>query len=360
MNRPLRITRLRPSPEQWLVLGFYFVFAAFYYAALRWSSYNPPEDNYYRWQIVVDYGLKGLLTLPVWWLLLRALAHWPFWQRLGLHLLLLPLWVKGWQQLYYYCCEELGMGHLGGRAEWWDIYIPALFYTLQFGIFHAYEYYQRLREAKELEHALHESVLQSELTALKAQLNPHFLYNAFNAISASVPSEQEYTRELIATLADMFRYQLWASKVEVVPFKVEVDFVKRYLELEKARFGDRLTVAYDIDANAEDFPVPPMLLQPLVENAVRHGISPLVDGGQIRITARREATGLALQIADTGVGFDTAAFENGQGIGLRNTRRRLELAFGAPVEIRENVPQGTHISFTIPYQPHVTESSDRG
>jgi signal transduction histidine kinase len=345
------------SREMLLVAGFYAAFAVFYFLAINWSSGISSGDSYYQYQVFMDYPLKGLLTLPIWWLMFRRLVDWRLSSKILLHLLLLPIFVKGWQQLYYTLCTFLGVGYLRGPGEWWDIYIPALFYVLQFGIFHTYDYYKKVQESQQREAMLKQTALQSELTALKAQLNPHFLYNTFNTISASVPPEQEYTRELIADLADLFRYQLWASNQEVVPLKVEVDFVKKYLQLEQARFGDRLQVKIHLDPHAEDAPVIPMLLQPLVENALRHGISPLVDGGSIMINIEEKEGQIHISICDTGIGFSTNAKTSGQGIGLGNTRRRLQLKYGSELAISPNQPQGTTIHITIPKEAYHAESN---
>lgn len=346
------------SREMLLVVGLYAAFALFYYQAIWWSSGGAGGARYYTYQILLDYPLKGLLTLPIWWLMFRTLAHWKLRSKLLLHIVILPAFVKGWQQWYYFICESLGLGHLGGSGEWWDIYIPALFYTLQFGIFHTYDYYMKVQTANEKAHELRQAVLQSELTALKAQLNPHFLYNTFNTISASVPPQQEHTRELIADLADLFRYQLWASNQEVVPLKVEVDFVKKYLKLEQARYGDRLQVHFAVEEETEDAPVIPMLLQPLVENAIQHGISPLVDGGRIEVKAIQQNGHIKLEVKDTGVGFAVSTSDqNGAGIGLKNTRRRLQLRYNTELSIQPAEPQGTHISFTIPREQYDVEGS---
>ncbi len=356
MERSLR--QILWSKEILPVVGFYFIFALFYYSAIHLSSGDEEWSNYYSWQVVIDYLLKGLLTIPIWWLIFRRLKHWSLWQKMGLHILIMPIFVKGWQQLYYLACESVDLGHLGGPGEWWDIYIPCLFYVLQFGIFHTYDYYQRLQWSREREFQLQQSALTSELTALKAQLNPHFLYNVFNTISASVPDEQEDTREMIAVLSDLFRYQLWASKQEVVPFGVEVKFVRQYLNLEKARFGDRLRIRIEAPEETEDVPVPAMLLQPIVENAVRHGIGPKVEGGLVEVLATLQGEQLHVSVNDTGVGTDPAKLNEGKGVGLYNTRRRLRLMYETDVAITANHPSGTRVSFTIPKKPYAPENSD--
>jgi signal transduction histidine kinase len=339
--------------ELLLVVGLYLAFAVFYFLAIRWSSPSPDGESYYSYQIFLDYPLKGLITIPIWWFFFRVIPHWSIQRKALLHLLFLPLFVKVWQQLYYLLCELLGMGYLRGHGEWWDIYIPALFYVLQFGLFHSYDYYQKTQEAHHREMLLKQSAMQSELTALKAQLNPHFLYNAFNTISASVPATQEYTRELIAVLADLFRYQLWASEKETVLLKDEISFLKKYLQMEKARFGDRLQVIFNIAPEVQEVMVLPMLLQPLVENAIKHGISPLVNGGSVSIVAKEEDHNIRISVTDTGVGFaPEQAAMNSVGIGLKNTRRRVELAYQTSLQISSHSPQGTIVSFLIPKEDH--------
>ncbi|MCB0610837.1 MAG: histidine kinase [Lewinellaceae bacterium] len=347
------------SVEHLLLLGFYFVFAFFYFLAIHWSTGESVGESYYKWQIVLDYSLKGAFTWLIWLLLFRMLKGWPLWRKLLLHLVLAPLFAKGWQQVYYLCCRALGLGHLWGSAEWWDIYIPTLFYVLEFGIFHAYDYYQRLQTAQLHQAELRETALQNELSALKAQLHPHFLYNAFNTINASVPPGHEATRELVASLADLFRYQVWASRQELVLFREELSFVRQYLKLEEARFGDRLRVHFDIDPLAEDCPVPPMLLQPLLENAVRHGIGPLVEGGDVKLSAHLAGDQLAIEISDTGTGIPPDKLENpnGTGVGLYNTRRRLALTYGVDLHISDVKPRGTRITFSIPNHPTYAKSS---
>lgn len=329
-----------------IVFGFYCIFALFYFSAIQLTTAEL-SDNYYHYQIFLDYPLKALFTLPIWWLMFQKLSHWSLIRKVGLHLILLPVYVKGWQLTYYATCNLVELGHLGGTGEWWDVYITTLFYVLQFGIFHSYDYYQRLAYTREQQLKLQQASLQSELTALKAQLNPHFLYNTFNTINASVPATQEHTRELVANLADLFRYQLRASQIETVPLSEELNFVNKYLELEKARFGERLRTRLNVSDAARHISVPPMLLQPLVENAIKHGISSLVEGGIIEIKAIVEHDELAISVSDTGVGFANG-HTNGTGIGLANTRRRLQLQYDTDIDIQPNQPQGTIISFTIP------------
>lgn len=328
-----------------LLFMLYFVFGLAYFLALYTTSngYAGSWDN-----TILDYGLKALFTLPIWWLIFRKLKTWKMWHKILLHIALLPLFVVAWQQSYYAICDLLNWGHLGGSASYWDIYIPGLFYTIQFGIFHMYDYYQKLQKQQILEAELRELALKSELTALKAQLNPHFLYNTFNTISASVPPEQENTREMIAQLSDLFRYQLKASKTELVSLAEEIDFVKTYLQLEKARFGDRLQFEFLIPDELMNIHVPPMLLQPLVENAIKHGIAPKIDGGRVLIKAAKNEQKIQFEIEDSGVGLSKGSDIYNKGIGLTNTQKRLEKMYGSILHVLENTLKGVTVRFEIP------------
>ncbi len=342
----------------------YFSFAAFYMVVLQLSF----EDDSptlevllasLNWRIVyLDYPLKALYTLPVWYLTFRVLRQWGIGYQVVLNLMLLPVWVKGWQLSYYWLCDTFfGGGHLRQSGQWWDIYIPSLFYVLQFGIFHAYHYYTNLRSTERARAESDRLALASELSALKAQLNPHFLYNAFNTISASTGPGQERTRDMIARLSDLFRYQLRANREAVLPLAEELEFVTDYLTLEKERFGERLRYDIGLDELLEDALMPPLLLQPLVENAVRHGLSPLIDGGRVTVTATVARNRMTLTVSDNGVGFDVATARDGYG--LTNIRRRLQLLYGEHLRISSSPASGTTCSFSIPLAYAPQSSRDR-
>ncbi len=331
-----------------------FVLAMMYYTALFFNrgSYSDPVVHYLDLREIlnwggIDYILKFLLSLPVIWLMFFRLAHISVYKRLLIHLITLPLFVLIWQQLYYAATEALGMFHLFGMGSTWDIYIPALFYILDFSMLHAYMYFKQVQEQQKLAAELREIALKSELTAIKAQLNPHFLYNVFNTINASLPPGQEKTRQLIAELADLFRYQLQASKSDLVTLRDELEFTRKYLDLEKARFDERLQVIIDVDDSLLDEQVPPMLLQPLVENAVKHGIAPLIQGGIVGITIIKVGGQLAFTIKDTGQGLAGNKALIGTGTGISNTAMRLEKMFGSKLIFSDTLPQGLTVNFII-------------
>ena len=187
--------------------------------------------------------------------------------------------------------------------------------------------------AFEASHAAERRILETEVTAreaelraLRAQLNPHFLFNSLNSINALVGSDPEGARRMCEGLGDFLRRTLALGARDVVTLGEELALVERYLGIEQVRFGERLRVERVIDADAAVCQVPPLLLQPLVENAIKHGIQDCVAGGVIRIEARR--VGGQLRVAVENPLDPDAPERRGEGVGLANVRRRLEM-FGA-------------------------------
>jgi two-component system sensor histidine kinase AlgZ len=184
----------------------------------------------------------------------------------------------------------------------------------------------------EASHAAEKSALESrvsareaELRALRAQLNPHFLFNSLNSINALVGIDPEGARRMCEGLGDFLRRTLALGARESVPLGEELALVDRYLDIEQVRFGDRLRVERGVDPAVLDWAVPPLLLQPLVENAIKHGVQDAVEGGAVRLEARREGDLLVLTVENP---FDAdAPARRGEGVGLENVRRRLA-AFG--------------------------------
>jgi two-component system, LytTR family, sensor kinase len=335
------------------ILLFYAFFMLSYYFALSYSFSDYSKEEYiysYRNLIfqTVDYVLKFIVTLPIWFLIFRFFRKKPLKSRLLIHIITLPIFILVWQKMYYFILESFHYTHLSGSSQAWDIYIPGLFYCIQFGVLHAYEYYNDNLEQQKIQSQLRELSLKSELSALKSQLNPHFLYNVFNTINASVPKELENTRKMIATLADMFRYQLQASQSDLVAIRDEINFVKQYLELEKARFENRLQIKINIPEDLLDAQIPPMIMQPLVENAVKHGISTLIEGGEILIEIQRDTSKLHFTIADTGIGIVDKTQVFGKGIGLNNIKLILEKTYNSTLQLSDNVPKGLKVEFEIP------------
>ena len=152
---------------------------------------------------------------------------------------------------------------------------------------------------------------------------------------------------MIAKLSDLFRYQLQASKKDTVTLKEELEFVAKYLDLEKERFKDRLHIDIKVSKDLMKEKIPPMLLQPLVENSVKHGLSSLIEGGSISIYIFKEEGELKFEISDTGVGIKNKQSAFGKGVGLTNTKLRLQKMYQSQLELSDNSPKGLTIKFAI-------------
>jgi two-component system, LytTR family, sensor kinase len=221
-----------------------------------------------------------------------------------------------------------------------------------FGVMAA-NYYRRFLAGEQRAAQLQTQLAQAQLQALKMQLHPHFLFNTLNAISELVHKEPETAERMVIQLSDMLRVSLDSIGVQEIPLEQELDFLRRYLDIEETRFRDRLKIRTDVDPATLGAYVPNMLLQPLVENAIRHGISPLSRGGSIDIRARRNNGSLHLQIRDDGRGLP-ANGENGSrgnGVGLSNTRARLTQLYGAggfSLDVAGAPDAGVTVSVTIP------------
>src|SRR5690606_28714362 len=229
-------------------------------------------------ELVVDCSIMSLSCLPIWWLHFTALAHWPLKKRFVLHVITAVCYYTMWVGLYQIYNPLVGKPMMSGLQVLQNAGPNLLFYIQVFSILHIYHFF-REREAQLLrEKALADLAYQSEINALKAQIQPHFLFNTLNSISASLPPQQERTRILIAKLADTFRYALQATQETLVPLSSELEFIQIYLTLEQARFGKRLRFHIEADPGLERTQVPPLLLQPLVENALKHAIEPSLEG----------------------------------------------------------------------------------
>ena len=207
--------------------------------------------------------------------------------------------------------------------------------------------------------------MSAELRALQAQINPHFLFNSLNALYGTIPRNAEGARRTVLNLADMFRYFLQSDRPQI-PLSEEVRIIRAYLEIEQLRLGERLHSSIDIDSDAGSVQIPALSIQPLVENAVRHGVASKPGPGSVRLQARRTRSGLEVQVTDSGPGFPPERDIEGTGVGLDNVRQRLRFTYGPEAElVISSGSDGTTVSFFIPVlHPHLerseTSSSARG
>ena len=202
---------------------------------------------------------------------------------------------------------------------------------------------EKLRSAQ-----LESRLAQSQLQALRTQLQPHFLFNTFNAISALALADPAQARTMIARLSDFLRLTLEEDAQQHVSLARELEFLDAYLSIQRVRFGDRLTTRLDIATDVLGAAVPHLILQPLVENALQHGLLPLARGGELHIDARREGDTLLVLVEDDGKGLPAAALR--EGIGLGNTRARLQALGAGSLDIRARPGGGTEVRLSLPFE----------
>ncbi len=193
-------------------------------------------------------------------------------------------------------------------------------------IYFMYHYVTKSRKQQLDTLRLESLVKELELQTIKAHINPHFIFNSLNSIRALVDENPQRARAAVTELSNILRSSMHAEKLETVPFEKELNIVKDYLALENMRFEDRLKVVYDIDEDTLDQPVPPMMLQTLVENAIKHGISKRIDGGVVKVTSVFNKDFHELVVENTG---QLNGKMNTEGFGISSTTNRLNLMYGA-------------------------------
>ena len=211
-------------------------------------------------------------------------------------------------------------------------------------------YFLRYRARQEEAARLQAELAEARLSALQSQLNPHFLFNTLHAVSSLVERDPRGVRRMIARLSDLLRFTLERTDQQEVALEQELAFLERYLEIMQIRFQGRLQVHTHLDAGVTDALVPTLILQPLVENAVKHGVSKVDASGRIEISARRVGDRLVLAVRDNGPGLD-GGDAGDEGVGLRNTRARLEQLYGGAqsLTLREPPEGGLIAEVTLPY-----------
>jgi LytS/YehU family sensor histidine kinase len=193
-------------------------------------------------------------------------------------------------------------------------------------------------------------VNQAELRALQAQINPHFLFNALNTLYGTIDRGSRDARRMVINLAEIFRYFLGGHQA-VIPLSEELRIVEAYLEIEALRLGDRLETELTVSDSVRSTLIPILSIQPLVENAVKHGVASKQGPGRVCVRAEKVPDGLRITVEDTGVGFERSQTQpqDGMGLGLENVRRRLSLCYGPSAELQiESNEAGTAVSFLVP------------
>lgn len=227
-----------------------------------------------------------------------------------------------------------------------------LTYWMIIGLSHGIDYYLKYRERELRALQLEARLAHAQLDALKMQLHPHFLFNTLNSISVLMGEDVVAARRMLTRMSELLRTSLENVGKHEVSLREELDFLKNYLEIEQTRFQDRLAVRMEIEPGVLDARVPNLILQPLVENAIRHGVAPRAQDGLIEISAARENGMVRLRVRDNGPGLSIPTENLTPGIGLSNTQARLKQLYGVEhrFEIKDANGGGLEVAIVIPFR----------
>lgn len=343
----------------WTVIGLVFS-AQWYFAAFRSEQSVPWSRALY---IQMSWGYLWALATP---LVLWLVRRFPFdkrnWRRSLLSHLFASTWLIFIVGIIGHIIFYLIYGRAAGRPYMFQNSLRFAINNFSEGmgvyllialLMHAYSYYQRYRQGELRASQLEAQLSQAQLQALKMQLHPHFLFNTLHSISALLHKDTEAARTMISRLGDFLRLTLENSGTQEVTLQEEMEFLRCYLEIERIRFQDRLTTFVDVDANALDARLPNLILQPIVENAIRHGIAPRSTPGEIEIRAKQVDGFLRIRIRDNGPGLPMNRSTESlfsKGFGLANTQTRLDRLYGTEhrFEIANDPDGGFAVTLEIP------------
>jgi two-component system, LytTR family, sensor kinase len=312
-----------------LNLGYWYSWACLTPAILWLSRWAPFERN--TWKRAVAVHVPGVF--------IATLLH----IALTVSLKTLTVWTVGQEHMWRQEAQRMFFHNFD-----WEM----MTYWAIVGLSHALRYYSEARDRELRESQLETHLVEAQLQALQRQLQPHFLFNTLNTISALMHRNVDAADNMIAKLSDLLRISLHNVGVQEVCLKDELDFLSKYLEIEQTRFRDRLTVVFDVQPDTLDALVPNLVLQPLVENSIKHGIGQRSTAGQIEIRSRRAGGLLELEVQDNGVGLSAARLTDfNRGVGLANTRSRLQHLYGSShrFEFRQPPGGGLSVRIAIPF-----------
>ena len=323
----------------------------FIYAGLDWPLYARVIKTAALWYLniaVLTVAIAALVRrlpldrLPRFWFFAAHLLAAALFAALWTAMAFLDLWIYPDRQIRAYL---YAMPH-----QYFNI---GLFvYAAVAGWLYALQYHRRIVQQTAREAELQRLAREAEIRALKAQINPHFLFNTLNTVNALARDDPEAARSVNARLGDLIRYSLESCEREGATLGQELDFVRGYLEIEKARLGDRASFSVEIAPGLEMVRVPPMILQPLVENAVRHGVASRPRGGTVAMTLESMGDRLRVRIRDDGPGIGDRTKDEllREGIGLRNVDERLQRLYGgeASLTIEGQGASGCTVTLVLP------------
>lgn len=345
---------IRTSRAQHLLFWLGWIFFALVLGALLTSSGAMPEEHAFVLGAILAGVAQISSSAAIFSCRTAPLARTPVWRVLLIHItaaqVLTVCWVKigsiiaremdaisGWAGTYNEFTQKAGLLYSAGE----------FYYLLGVAVQYALIAQKASQDAQE--RAVESSVRarEAELSALKAQINPHFLYNSLNSISALTSIDPTRAREMCVSLADFLRLTLGMGEKSVIPLSEEMSLLEKYCAIEKVRFGERLTVKEEVQEEAKECLLPPLLLQPLFENAVVHGIAQMPEGGWIRLQASRNGERVSVTVENS---WDPEAGSSRKnGVGLKNVQRRLEARYGNEAQLQASAEDNVfRVNMTFP------------
>ncbi len=293
---------------------------------------------------LADWLTCGMFTPAFYWMVRRfPIRGERWWARLPVHLAASLVFVLLKISIFTPLFNVLNPGEPRtlSMVLFGGFYADLLAYWASIGVIHAIEYYRESRE-RELE------ATRLALENLRAQLQPHFLFNTLQSISTLIHRDQVAADRMLTDLSDLLRLSLRSSGSQEVPLREELAFLDRYLDIMRVRFGDRLVIAVEAEPDVREALVPSLVLQPIVENAITHGMADRPDIGHVAVRARRDGGSLELEVSDDGPGPGSRAPTNG--IGLTNTRERIARLYGQSGKVETVVNGGFTLRLIIPFK----------
>jgi signal transduction histidine kinase len=345
---------------RWLAIPAVATLLGFFFASRTFILYNAYPDNTISWSealypALTDWYLWAFLS-PAIFLLARAFplerGRWP--RRLpvlllaGVGISLAKVWLDVQAGVLLPWISEAPFGQ---RVRV-DTHFNLMTYAVILGLAYMVIYYRRYRERELQASQLEAQLSRARLQVLEMQLHPHFLFNTLNAITALIHRDVDAAERVVTRLGELLRLTLDNTGKQEVRLKDEIEFLDRYVEIETTRFGDRLSVDFEIEPDALDAEVPNLILQPLVENAIRHGIARRSGPGRVTVRAARANGRLELAVVDDGPGLaDNGGEAPEEGVGLSNTRERLEQIYGPDHHfvLETPVAGGLRVRISIPF-----------
>ena len=340
----------------WTLVGLFFTSQIFVYSV--YMEKRPPLGRVLFMQMSVCY-LWALATPLVFWLARRFRIERQNWRSRIMFHAFGGLALVGTMSALHFL---IFMPYIGRTSEitafrdfqyvFFNLDRQLCIYWLLLLLSHVVNYYNSYRKGRLQAAQLRTELVQSQLEALKMQLHPHFLFNTLHSISALLTKDVDAARSMITRLGDFLRLTLENAGTQEVTLQQEMEFLNGYLEIERVRFQDRLTTLVNVDPLMLDVPVPNLILQPIVENAMRHAIATHADCGRIEITAMPRNGALHIEVRDNGPGLpvDHDTIHLRKGVGLANTRARLERLYGADhlFELTNDPAGGLVVTLEIP------------